>query len=199
MWHSSYFAAALDPKNGAKFVKASTKELTLQEDAEVFEAFRCWIYTGKLKDIPSTAADATTQDQYLSAMILCKIWVFADMRGIPALGNSAIDMLHELVCSKWTNYPHELLKYTYQNTTSGSKLRKYLVSSFTKLRGYGIFMEEMTEERVTIEFLLDAIPVLVRQGNRSQGIGKEEWSKLDRCEWHDHSGPGGKLRLESRK
>jgi hypothetical protein len=199
MWHSSYFAAALDPTNSASFIDTTTDNLTLQEDATVFEAFRCWLYTGKLKDMPSTAGDVSPQDQYLSHMILCRIWVFADMRGISALGNSAIDMLHELVYSRWSSYNSEVLKYTYENTTPGSNLRKYFVSSFTKLLGYDRFKEKMTEEKVTVAFLLDAMPVLVRQGEGHRAIGRGEWGKLDRCEWHDHSGPGGKLRLESRK
>jgi hypothetical protein len=135
----------------------------------------------------------------LPPLTLCKIWIFADMRGIPSLGNSAIDMLHERMCTWSGTYNHELLKYTYENTTPGSDLRKYLVLAFTKLAGYDKFKEETTPENVTVEFLLDAMPVLVRQGERFRGIGREAWTELDRCEWHDHSGPGGKWRLESRK
>jgi hypothetical protein len=198
-WHSSYFAAALDPTISVGSADHPLNQLHLEEDAKVFEAFRCWLYTRSLKDMPNATKDLTPRDLYLSVAVLCKIWVFADIRGIPALGNAAIDMLHERVCSRWNNYSQDTLKYTYRNTTPGSNLRKYFVNAFTKLRGYKKFMEHMTEESVTTEFLLDAMPILVRQGEKSAAIDRGSWTGLDRCQWHDHSGPGGKLRLELRK
>jgi hypothetical protein len=47
--------------------------------------------------------------------------------------------------------------------------------------------------------LYDAIPKLVSKGDDERVMSKQEWKEIDRCQWHDHSGPGGKLRLDSRK
>jgi hypothetical protein len=43
------------------------------------------------------------------------------------------------------------------------------------------------------------MPILVRQGEFYEGMPRDDWTALDRCEWHDHSGPGGQMRLDSRK
>lgn len=92
-WHSSYFAAALDP--GSSFKNNKHGELVLEESIAVFDAFHCWLYTGRLKDPPSDTKHAMKQDIYLPAQVLYQVWVFADMRGIPSLTNAAIDMCHE--------------------------------------------------------------------------------------------------------
>jgi hypothetical protein len=132
-------------------------------------------------------------------MILCQIWVFADMRGIPAMGSTAIDMLHEFSSAHWRPFGRKVLKYTYENTTPGSKLPMFMVDSYTKMYMYRKFETWFVVNPVTIDFLVDSMPILVRQGENFEGIGRQQWTEMDRCQWHNHSGPGGKLRLESRK
>jgi hypothetical protein len=47
--------------------------------------------------VPNTTEAGTVL--YLTPMLLSKIWILSDMRGIPDLGNAAIDMPHERICA----------------------------------------------------------------------------------------------------
>lgn len=94
-WYSSYYVAALDPESD--FCVGGDEALTLTERIEIFEVFVCWMYTGRLQDPQTSLGDAATASPYLPAQLLCEIWVFVDMRGVPALGDAAIDMFHERI------------------------------------------------------------------------------------------------------
>lgn len=59
--------------------------------------------------------------------------------------------------------------------------------------------ENKQEHEVPAQFLLDAMPKFVRKGEDAKLPGRTAWTKLDRCKWHDHPGPDGKLRLASRE
>ncbi|KAH7390914.1 hypothetical protein DE146DRAFT_618526 [Phaeosphaeria sp. MPI-PUGE-AT-0046c] len=197
IWHSSYFAAALDPSNSANFATGANGELMMEEDVEVFDAFCCWLYTGRLKDPCSTSTTSKFLELYLKRKILYQIWIFAEMRGVPAMKNAAIDMLHENVCASWTSLRGGI-SYCYENIVRGSALRQYMLNRSTQVKSFESFKNFMTKNELPYDFLIDAIPILVAQGEGHESIGREAWIAIDRCQWHDHSGPGGKLRLESR-
>ena len=191
-WHSAYFAASLSSDNG--FMEGGTGRKNLEEDSEVFDAFYCWLFTGKLKDDTIKHENCSIEDLYLSERTLCRIWVFADMRGIPALGNAAIDMLHEQVATKWSLPSVELMQQTYEQTRSGSELRKYLVDLLTMTRSSKGLQKELQGGEYPYEFVLEALPKMVRKGKNDRMTDQTAWTKLDRCQWHIHSGAGGKLR-----
>lgn len=195
-WHSAYFAAALDPEGG--FVKEGVKELHIEDNIQAFEAFFCWIFTGKLKDVVPPTDGAKATDAYLSLHTICNVWFFGELRGIPALKNVAIDMLHERCCAKWV-WLSGCIKLVYENTVEGSQLRKYIVDMTTRTISVGGILA-VSKDLLTVDFLRDILPIYA---NRAQGgvspLGQKDWAGQDRCKWHDHSGPGGKLRLESRK
>jgi hypothetical protein len=200
IWHSSYFAAALDTSNELLECKGNTIEL--EEDIAVFDVFYCWLYTGQLKDAfisqdPTNSQPVSADDVYLSAITLCKIWVFADFRGIPALGNAAINMLHERIVATWIN-PSSLIKYVYGNTTKGSKLREFLLHFFTRSVGVDRILET-NPEHFTVEYTLEVLAIVAKSKFGWGLMMRDEWTKINRCQWHDHSGPGGQIRLESRK
>lgn len=88
MWHSAYFAAALDFDSDF----AAGEELCLEEHHEVFNAFVCWLFTGRVKDPHLNRESETAHDHFLGDETIFRLWIFADMRGIPGLGNAAIDM-----------------------------------------------------------------------------------------------------------
>ncbi|KAH6642957.1 hypothetical protein C7974DRAFT_113256 [Boeremia exigua] len=190
MWHSSYFAAALEPNS--VLAPSGGKALKLECSHEVFDAFYCWLYIGKLKD--SVVESTECNDIYLSGFLLCKIWVFADCRGIPELGNRAIDMLHERCVAAWQTPGR--IAYIYENTTVGSKLRDYLIQFHGSTRTFGSLQEGSVNQ--TVDFLHDMVP-LVASRMAEGPLGRDAVTRWDRCQWHDHSGPGGKLRLEGRK
>lgn len=196
-WHTSYFAVAFDPVKSASFMTSTDGELVLEEDIPVFDAFCCWLYTGRLKDASPTTTAPILSKLYLPEMTLYQTWVFADMRGIPALKNAAIDMLHERSCASWRMSDKNII-YCYKNTVRGSKLRKYIVGLSTQMQSYGDFQKLMATLDLPTDFLVDAIPILMAQGEGHKSIGREAWIAIDRCQWHDHSGPGGKLCLEFR-
>ena len=195
-WHSAYFAAALDPESD--FCVGKDEALTLTENIEVFETFLCWLYTGKLKDPPSSPDDAARATCYLKPRLLCEIWVFADMRGIPALGNAAIDMSHELISAYWVVPTYIVAHFIYENTRSGAQLRALLVGTCVLISTLDQ-LEKLDADKVPSRFLLDIFPSFIRRAENAKPVGRLAYTVLDRCSWHDHSGPGGKLRLESRK
>jgi hypothetical protein len=172
----------------------------LEGTFEVFGAFVCWLYTGRLKNPPLSTKDVddTSFNHYLPTMEVVDIWIFADMRGIPGLANAAIDMLHELVAAEWKTAPNENIQFIYANTIKGSHLRRFTVDSSILSKSYKGVLRLVECDDPTAEFLVEAIPLLMNRGEKCRSIGREAWAKLDRCQWHDHSGPGGKLRLESR-
>jgi hypothetical protein len=171
----------------------------LEEDIATFDAFHCWLYTGRLKDPLESTQDIAADDVYIKANQFCKIWVFADMRGIPAMGNAAIDMMHERVSAEWNVFQRRSIDYIYKNTTQGSKLRGFVVDLQTKIQSFDVSNKQVTEKGINSEFLLEAVPALARQGEKHKRISTSAWTKLNRCQWHDYSRPGGKLQLESRK
>jgi hypothetical protein len=189
-WHSSYFAAATDPAGG--FDTSGEKVLELDGSHRVFDAFHCWVWTGRLKDPP--ASDAPIEDRYLLLKVLYELWLFADLRGIPSLGNSVLDMIHERLTSAWLS-PGFIL-FVYDNTMAGSKLRALVVDWYSMITTSSN-LKVYTPTDHTVDFLHDVYPRLAQQGHRN--LSRTEMIKVDRCRWHDHSGPGGKLRLESRK
>jgi hypothetical protein len=195
-WHSSYFAAAFDPDSD--FHTSDEGEVNMEDSLPVFDAFHCWLLTGRLKDPPSSEAEVTCDEYFLSRGLLMEIWVFADMRGIPALGNAAIDMLHERFVAGWRAAGKEL-KDVYDMTTANSGLRRYIVDMYTMTHSLDSFMKKMDADVAPVEFLLEVLPRFVSKGPKGKGIGRTAWTRYDRCTWHDHSGPGGQLRLESRK
>jgi hypothetical protein len=123
--------------------------------------------------------------------------VFADLRGVPDLGNATIDMPRKRYCTEWNSEMD--ITFVYDNTSAGSHLRKYTVDRYTLTVPYSKFKKSFTADDVTIDFLLDAMPLVVQRGVCPFMSSRQGSLVLDRCQWQDHSGPGGKLRLESRK
>ena len=198
VWHSSYFAAALDPDGS--FVSSGADAIHIDDDIATFEAFSCWIYTGRLQDPPGTTI--TTVEEYrearpwlLSNTRLCQIWIFADMRGIPALKNVAVDMIHWKVGLPGRHLPASI-DYVYENTTEGSLLRKLLVEAYAWNVSFVWFLA-FDRSLLTIDFVMDLMPFFITRG-RDDVPREDEWKVIHRCRWHDHSGPGGSLRMRDR-
>jgi hypothetical protein len=194
-------ALELEGKLNALKIEGKSNTLELEEGIDVFDAFVCWLYTGQLKDPfrpqdPTTPEPKSVDDLYLPAITLCKIWVFADFRGIPALGNAATNMLHERIVTRWQK-PNEIIKYSYENTTKESKLREFILYFYTRAVGLDRIVAT-SPEYFTVEFTLELLAGFAKTNFSGNLIMRGEWTKINRCQWHDHSGPGGKLRLENR-
>lgn len=190
IWHSSYFAAALDPASG--WLQDDVHHMDLECEHATFDAFCGWLFTGRLKDPPTHVT--TADDVYLPNQVLIDIWIFTELRGIPALGNAAIDMLHERVFAT-RQLPRSSIKPLYKGTVTGSKLRAWVVAVY-KASAQVIFLTKNSKP-FTKEFLCDMFTDLVKRTGYLNTI--QARLAMDRCQWHDHSGPGGKLRLDGRQ
>lgn len=188
IWHSSYFAAALD----VNWTHESEQALGIQCEHSTFDAFCCWLYTNRLKD-PVTNATCSN-DLYLSPETLLNIWVFADFRGIPALGNAAIDMLHEQ-CFACYAFPSKEIKAIYKKTMAESNFRRFAIDFYKEAAPIEFILAY--PDTYTPEFLCDVLPSVARRPD-GEKLTRSQSERMDRCQWHDHSGPGGRLRWEGR-
>lgn len=130
-WHSSSFAAALGRE---EFARNRDEEMQINDNVDAFQAFGCWIYTGRLQDPPASSfvvgdTGLVPDDLYPSRFRLREIWVFGDTRGIPGIKNAAIDKLHEKYTVDWavTDFS-PAMRYAYENT---SKIRSCVRFSWT--------------------------------------------------------------------
>jgi hypothetical protein len=124
----------------------------------------------------------------LSPLTVCKIWVFADIHGIPSLGNTAIDTLHEQQVLVWCT-PSSAIRYVYEHTKSSSLLRLFLQDSFSKTMSIESVLSRDREEH-TVDFLHDVLSAIVKRKEGGK-LDRMQWARLDRCRWHNLSGPGG--------
>jgi hypothetical protein len=58
----SYFVAALDPESN--FAKSEESALEVSNRHKVFDAFQCWLYTGRVKDPPEDTVENTSRYAY---------------------------------------------------------------------------------------------------------------------------------------
>ena len=114
---SGFFQAAL---NG-NFKESTSQTIEMAEDdADVFHCFQYWAYTGVIEQEPRNHSD-------ISWHTLIDLYIFAEVRCIPALQNTAINVLirkHE----SSPRAPIEEYRYIYENTAEKSPLRKFLAT-----------------------------------------------------------------------
>ena len=130
----SYFTAALK----GKFKEVQTQTIELREESDtLFERFQLWIYSGSVFSNEETDKDIEWDD-------LLALYAFGEARNIPHLKNSTINALINKKHGV-TYIPSKKIKYVYQNTPSGSQLRKLFVDwsvHLGALSGGGWFQEE---------------------------------------------------------
>lgn len=104
-------------------------------------------------------------------------------------------MMHERVTTL-VIFPAIIIKYAYNNIAAGSNLRTYFDEVFKR----NLWLEQIIPSPMnqTQEFLCDILPFVARRSG-TDCYNSDQVRRFDRCQWHDHSGPGGKLRLEARK
>lgn len=160
----------------------------------MFDAFLCWLYTGKLDDASEPVRIGPPPR--FSPLTVCKIWVFADSHGIPALDNAAIDALFEQAALLWCT-PSSAIRYVYEHTKSDYFLRLFLQDAFSKTMSLEGVLSSDREEH-TVDFLHDVLSAIMER-KESGKVDRMQWAKLDRCRWHDHSGQVGKLIADMRR
>ena len=116
------------------FKETSTKSMKLPEDdPATTDRLIQWIYFGYYpvdSDIETNSADQREESLHASLMQLSILYVVADKYGIIELKNHALGRLFDLGIQgkvDLTRNKH-LIRYIYENTITGSKLRKLLVN-----------------------------------------------------------------------
>lgn len=100
--YSSCFRAALTDD----FQEAHAQEVTLEtESTDTFKRFVTFVYTqelckSKAKILESSNCEERT-DVGLNQRTIIDIWVFGDRRGVPAMQNKAIHLLHRHNLQAW--------------------------------------------------------------------------------------------------
>ena len=152
---AQYFQAAL---NG-NFAESRTQILELVEDnAEIFEHFLVWLYTGQI--IPGFQAG----DDGVSAQeVLVQLYIFGEARGIPKFQDSVMDQLIDQM-EKSPSISNHLLPAIYDGTPIGSPLRR-VYTDYIALEGELIPHEWFKPEckrRHPRESLIDLIGALYK-------------------------------------
>lgn len=100
-------------------------------------------------------------------------------------------MLHEQQALLWC-IPSSVIGYVYKHTKPDSLLRRYLQDAFTKTMKLENVLSRNGEDH-TVDFLHDVSLVIARR-KEGDKLSHMQWARLNRCEWHDHSGAGGRSR-----
>jgi hypothetical protein len=185
---SSYFRTALKEQ----WKEGATKTIKLTEDdPDVFEIFFHWIFKRTLYSKLSSEGWIP-----YSSMQLSKLFVFADARGIPELGNAAIDVFVQTYFQRWGS-PVPSLNYIYKNTMHGSLLRRVVVD-FAVETGRFDFVHSYLAD-FPKEFLADALVksfAVDRDFNFTSlklGLKAYRTAKVKQlCQYHDHPKPESK-------
>ncbi|KAF2112096.1 hypothetical protein BDV96DRAFT_602551 [Lophiotrema nucula] len=182
--YSTFFKAAL---NG-NFSEGVSGKVTLPDDKpDVFQAVYNWINTRRLDP---KEADLHVHLSYRDA---CEIWVFADAKGMPLVGNAAIDYLFAKASQNVYSFPYELISYVYANTMVGSSLRRFLVELALSRTSFETV--KMWKSGINNDFLLDLLSAASEKNIvpfKDPSAFTTDWITSRRRTicflYHDHSG-----------
>lgn len=173
---STFFTAALK----GPFREAREKVITLDdEDVEVFKTYLVWLYYRhfNFQDLDGVADDVAAQE-----MFLVHVYVFADKRGIPLLGNHAITLLAVLLEQ---NGPADLstISEAYKSLPPNSDLcvalaRCEIMTSGSELEG----LNEETMETLPKAFICQ----VVRDTIDNVHFQDLTWPSENICDFHNH-------------
>ncbi|KAG9657190.1 hypothetical protein KCU64_g5366, partial [Aureobasidium melanogenum] len=176
VFYSDYFRAAF---NGS-FTEAAEGKISLpHESANVFDIVVKFVYTRQLSD---------GVDCDVSWEMLCRVWIFGDKYLMPALQNEVMTAL-QLKYDKTKAAPTSCLKVIYNNTVSGSLLRKFVVdlAAYT-VTGMDEFMKiNETEKRWTYDALIDLVKTIGAKKKQDVGIYELPEANRHKCYYHVHA------------
>ncbi|TVY90519.1 hypothetical protein LAWI1_G006818 [Lachnellula willkommii] len=123
-YYSGYFDAAFN----SSFKEGESQEVYLEDtSSSVFGIFVNWMYTKKL--VTSEGRPFLMPPPFASLRVYASLWVFAEMRMIPMLQNQALRELDEVRVKYGIDWS-PVFRFSYENTTKGSPLRRYLVDTW---------------------------------------------------------------------
>ena len=187
---SGYFAGAFRSDVWEE-AKNQTFRL-LDDEPEVFDAVYRWLYTRQFCD--------STWDWHkhlMSLLDICKVYVFADKRLMPAIKNAAIDAFIDAKIRPQTRnepFVDELISYVYENTSKNSGLRNLLLAMSIAW----IELKDLAKSEFSVpkSFLIDIISTLdhrafpveasVLSGRGDLEAMTKQWRNISPCAFHDH-------------
>lgn len=167
----------MDPESD--FAKSESGVFKNSDIHQVFDTFRCWLYTGRLNDSSKdTSGHASREAHHFPVAALVDVWVFADMRGIPALGNANIDMFHKSFAATWA-VCFKIIEKVYEDSGEQSCLNRFFVASYNRSRGVQYCLASLRKYKsfVVVDYLLHIVPDLM---NRLDGKLRPDAPKKSR-------------------
>lgn len=177
-YHSSYFKAALAPQG--PFIENGAKVVEIKDNIKAFESLLCWIYTGSIENLAAT-----------SSLELCRIWVFADLRGIPGLADAVIGELHERT-KKDCHIDIQTIIYILHHTMPGVGLHQFIYD-LLKVTHTNLMLTKlcMKAESSDAKKFIKGFMTSQRIGARSSARNPTQcsllrWANMGTCQWHQH-------------
>lgn len=181
--YSAYFGSALQ----SHWAEGSAKVVNLSDDSpEIFQVFFHWLYSRKLYH------ELTTEGQIpLSFKTILDIYIFGDARIVPELSNAAMNLFAQKLIRE-SCYPVDCVIEAYQNTRSGSGMRKFLAHIAATCFSWSLDNDCLSA--LPKDFLVDILLLLQKHecviGQKFTLHGTiEEDIKSTICDYHDHSDP----------
>ncbi|KAI9703911.1 MAG: hypothetical protein M1820_005693 [Bogoriella megaspora] len=141
---------------------------------EVIAAFRNWLYTRQFYNTPK---DKQTAPMALKTLV--DIYIFGATKKIPSLEDSAISAMID-ICRNTNTFPDlDLAVHAYENTSSGSLIRKLFVDLTLEARPritFPMMFRAGQDASKAAPFLLD---VVVKFGINYK-------ARIDKCRYHIH-------------
>ncbi|KAL8851034.1 MAG: hypothetical protein Q9221_004024 [Calogaya cf. arnoldii] len=180
--HSTFFAAAL---NGF-FTEATTNTIKLDKDnPQAFQVFVQWLYTGRFVVYSYRECDQDIAFKCCGpeANFLCAVWALGDKFNCHAFQDHA--MLQFLVLHMDTYLQLDVLADAYKLSSSGSKLRQFVVDEFIHETLDGRGKENI--ERLSLEdFNRDALTRMVEMQGAFLPTHKDGNRYLLLLDWDIH-------------
>ena len=130
--------------------------------------------------------DSGSDTMTISAMTLYQVYVFGQMRNIPAPKNAALDFL-VLKQIEDTFISENSIWYVYEITNEGSGPRMLLSDIFAHCCDFsseGVRVALKEQDVLPYDFLAD----ILSAGNTSKLEAAEWYKQLDLCKYDDHPG-----------
>lgn len=182
--YSGYFKVAL--RRNVRTENQNKRIELSDDDPEIFAIFMKFMYEQRLFNALKAAPGTPGSDWIpISAMTLCETYVFGQRRNVPALKNTALNLLI-LKQLEDTFVSENTIKYVYENTAEGSGPRMLLSDIFAHCCDFkseevqGALKEQ---DVLPYEFLADVLS----KGATSKVRAAEWYSQLDPCKYHDHT------------
>ena len=176
-------------------------ELVDEEDICAFPLFAKWLYSGSFDTAP---AQGDREEAYKTIMKFCKIFVFADKRGIATLQKLAIDATVQQLGNSWYGLSQPIVKYVYQNTLESSVLRKVISGFCAWCHGNAFFQTELKEWAAigddAFDFLRDILMYMAGRAKTHRRLSRDEWKALSCKDFEvDEKSEGAKSEVSAKR